>query len=255
MEHQYKSYRRGPALAAAAAFGLATTAMLAPAAHANTEADRPEELSSAYTVRADSAEVVGVMGDEAVIETGDETVVEAVIETGDEAVVETDDEAVGDAGAVPGEAEVTEETTIPSNSELGDLCVDGALDGATEEQQTPAATATDPVATDLAVPATGLNEGPADEGLDEEADLPDAEPIDEGTLTSSKCEGAAPGQIDDDPDAGDEGETPLPVGGVDAGIGEAASQNMVLPIAAAGAAAAAIGVGAYTLVRRSRSDA
>ncbi len=234
MEPKDKTCRRGPALAAAAAFGLATTAMLAPAAHASTEVDRPEEFSSAQTVGADSVEVADVIG------------AQPVVEAGTEVVVEADEGVAGDAGALPSEAEAIEETTIEDNSDLDDRCGDGS----TEEQQSPAA-----IAPDTAAAATGLDEGFADEGPGGEAGLSDTVPVDDGDLTSPECGGTTPGQVDEEPGSGGEEQAQLPVGGVDAGIGEATSQNIVLPIATAGAAAAAIGLGAYTLVRRGRSNA
>lgn len=236
MTHQQKSFRRGPVLSTAAAFGLATIAVLAPAAHADTDVDRPEEISNASTVGPDSAEVASGLGNEVVAETGDE----AAVETGQE---------LPDAGvALPAEADEVEETAVEDVHEQDDLCMNGALNGTTEEQLVP------PTGVPTAAVADH-NEGTAGEGIAGEAGLAVAAPTSEGPVSTSECAGTVPGQIDDGPAASDGDEAALPVGGVDAGIGEAARQNLVLPIGTAGVAAAAIGLGAYTLIRRSRSNA
>jgi hypothetical protein len=253
MEHKDTSYRRGPALAAAAAFGLATTVMLAPAAHAGTENDRAAE-SASTTVMAEAEGTAAPAGAENAAEPAREalpgTGEEVAAETGEQATAGTSGQLTPEAGdesldveAGPAEAESAGQTAGPGNSEPQESCVDGA----TGDQQA--------AGTDTATVAdTGLDHGTAQEGPDDAAGLPEAASGAAGPVTDPGCAATAPDQADNGPGTGDEDETQLPVGGVDAGLGEAAGQNMVLPIATAGAAAAAVGLGAYTLVRRRRSD-
>lgn len=249
MTHQQKSFRRGPVLATAAALGVAATAVLTPAAHADTDLDRPEESSSASLVGPDSAEVAGVLGHEAVVEievggTGDGS----VAEPGADPVVETG-QGLSDAGAaLPASADEAEEAAAEDNPVQDELCVDGAVNGVPGEQSIPATG-------DPAAPVIDLDEGTAEEGSTEEIGLVGAAATGEGAVADVECAATTPGQADQAPGAPGSDEVALPVGGVDAGIGEAAGQDMVLPVLVAGTAAAAIALGAYTLVRRSRSSA
>jgi hypothetical protein len=253
MEHQDTSYRRGPALAAAAAFGLATTVMLAPAAHADTENDRAAE-SASTTVVANAEGTMTPAGAENAAEPAREALAgtgeEVAPETGEQDTAGTSEQLTPEAGDEPldveaasAEAEPAGQTAGPGNPEPQESCVDGA----TGDQQA--------AGTDTATVAdTGRDDGTGEEGANGAAGLPEAATSGEGTITDPACAATTPDQADNGPGAQEPDQTQLPVGGVDAGLGEVAGQNMVLPIATAGAAAAAVGLGAYTLVRRRRSD-
>jgi hypothetical protein len=245
-------HRRTPAITGIAALGLVTTVMLAPAAHADTELDRPEGSPSTAVV-ADVDDAAGAAGGE----TAAEAAPEAVAGTGEDVALsgetapEAGDELL-DAEAAPAAADPAGETATTGNAEQDDLCVDGAADGTTGDQQGAETSAGAPTATDL-------GDVTAEEGADGAAGLPEAASSGEGTVTDTVtdpgCAATTPDQGDNAPGTRDGDETQLPVGGVDAGRGEAVSQNMVLPIATAGAVAAAVGLGAYTLVRRRRGEA
>jgi hypothetical protein len=258
-------HRRTPAITGIAALGLVTTVMLAPAAHADTERDGPEgSASTAVVANVDGAAGATVeepaaeapreadtgAGDEAAPETGDQ----ATAGTGEETASEAGGE-LSDAEAAPAEAGPADETEAIGTPEQDGLCADGAAGGAAGDQEA--------AETGTAAPTdSGLTEGTAEEGADSApgvadaaAGLPDAASSGDGAVMDPAC--AAIPSVEADNGSGPRGgdETQLPVGGVDAGKGEAVSQNMVLPVAAAGAAAAAVSLGAFTLVRRRRSDA
>lgn len=237
MEH--KTCLRGPAIAGAAALGLATTALLAPAAHAGSEVERPDEFTSAYMAWA------------------------------------VPNEVVDDDGPAPGEPRATGEFMLWINSDLEVICFDIELDGVTGDYQSPAVTAThlheaapgeagpprlafpdpEPVG-DGPRSSSGCLEGPFVTGVED----------DDG---NDQGEGFTVAQIEEDPAAffvdshteqhpagAVRGQlTQVPLDGVDAGGGGTAAQSAALPVAGAGAAAVLLGLGAFMLFRRSHGKA
>jgi hypothetical protein len=281
-----------PALAGIAALGLTTIVLLAPAAHADTEVDPPEGPASTVVV-ADVEGVPGAAGEKTAVEaaseetatgptagTGEEVAAEAgeevaagpgekvAAEAGEQAPAGTIEEAAPDSGDAPlaeGEAAPADGEAAPPDAEQDDLCVDGVA-GDVQAAETGTAGTDDAVLNDATAEEGTAEEGTAEEGTaedgtaeegtDDSAGLPDAAPSGEGTtVVDPGCAVTTPDQAGNGPGGQDGDGTQLPVGGVDAGKGEATGQNMVLPIATAGALAAAVSLGAYTLVRRRRSDA
>jgi hypothetical protein len=254
-------HRRPTALTGIAALGLVTTVMLSPAAHADTERDGPEESAgTAVVAEMDGAAETG--GGETTVETAPESVTgtgeEAAADTGDQPATGTGEEPVAEAGdelivapeAGPADADPAEEAPAAGSPEQDGLCADGA--------------AGDPQAAGAGAPAptdAGLGDATAEsgtdgtDGADGAAVLTETATGDDGTATDPGCAATTPDQAGTGPGAPAGDDTQLPVGGVDAGRGEAPGQNMVLPIATAGAVAAAVSLGAYTLVRRRRSAA
>ncbi|HRO93190.1 hypothetical protein [Citricoccus sp.] len=275
MQHTTPLYRRTPAITGMAALGLVTTVMLAPAAHADTDLDLAEGPASTIVV-ADVEGAAGTGGAEATVETAPEPVTgtgeEAPAETGeapaggtDEALTsgtgeaptpETGDEPPVGAEAGPADAEPAEGIPAAGPAEQDGLCTDAAA-GDQQDAGTGDAAPTDTGTGDATIEAgtDGTDGTTGTDSLVETAAAATGDGDGDGTLTDPGCAATAPDQAGTGPGAPSGDDTQLPVGGVDAGRGEAAGQNVVLPIATAGALAAAVSLGAYTLVRRRRSAA
>lgn len=230
----------------AGAAALMTTTMAAPA-YAETEVDRPDEFTSAFTVTATPDQIINSEGD-----------------------------------TVPGEEGATGTFNFMINSDEEIICYDITLDGVTPPYESPAKTAThihEAVAGEAGPPrlafenpqgdgdqltSSGCLQGPFTTGLegDDGADTAEGFSLAEieadpaaffaDTHTTAFPAGAVRGQLQ-----------PMPVGGVDTGMGGAAAATTAAAPgtssgAAWGVAAASLlgltAVGTVTWRRQARED-
>lgn len=231
-------WKRPTAVAAATTLAGAAALWSAPPAAAETEVERPATFTSAYTVNATPDTIIDTEGNP----------------------------AEGQPGA-------SGSFSFMINSDEEIICYDISLQGVTGEYESPAKTATHVHQANageggpprIAFPnpqgegertSSGCLQGPFTTGLDDEetgedtgtgfslADI-EADPagFSADTHTADYAAGAVRGQL-----------TPMPVGGVDTGMGGAAQDGGVSATAAAGGAAALVaGVAGLVVLRRVRA--
>lgn len=235
-----QSTRRGPFIGGCVAVGAAAAMLVATPAQANTEVERPDEFTSAFTAMANPDDVVD-----------------------------------GDGEPTGGEEGASGDVMLWVNSDLDVICYDITLEGVTGDYDSPALTGThiheaaagesgpprivfdDPQPIDD-VPRTssGCIEGPFVTGVEDDdgndqgegftvAEI-EADPADYyfDVHTEEHMDGAVRAQL-----------TQVPLDGVETGGGGTAAQSSAfVPVAGAGAVALA-GVGAFVLLRRNRREA
>lgn len=238
----YQTMRRSTAVGGCAAVGAAASLMLAGPAHANTdntEAEWPDEFTSAYTAMAVPEEVIDPDGESS-----------------------------------PGEEGATGDFMLWVNSEQDVICYEITLEGVSGDYESPAVTAThlheadageagppriafddpEPVG-DGPRTSSGCMEGPFVTGVEDDDGNDEGEGFSVAQIEEDPAAFAADSHTEDYPDGVVRAQlTQVPLDGVETGGGGATAQQSIAGPAIGAGAAAVLGAGAFVLLKRRSSN-